>query len=599
MKKLVILLLSLLLFAGCSTAQQQSTTSPVVIETTTAQTALNFDEEDLIETFENGETITLSDSGSTSTSSGVHIQDNVITITKGGTYILEGTLSDGQILVNSADSKTVRLVFNQVDITSSSSPIVVEQAEKTIITLAPNTTNTLNNQNAALNEDIDATLYSSDDLVINGTGTLEITSNNDAIKSKDDCKIINATIKINSQDDAITGKDNLLLKNATITSTSVGDGLKASNATDVGQGNVLIEGGTYTITTANDGIQAETLLQINGGTYTITTLKDDSFDTSGSKGLNSGNDITLLNGTFTITTDDDAINSNTNVVIDDGTYTLASSGDGVHADLALVVNGGTLQVTQSNEGLEGKTVTINGGDLDIVASDDGINAYGEKSTTSDQTQVLPENMPTPPTDTTTAATKNRDITNMPSPPADMPNRDQAGFVPQGDMGNGTFAIIADTYIQINGGTLKINADGDALDSNGTFEMTGGTVTVDGPTNGADAGLDVNGDALINGGSFIATANTNMTSMFTTASTQGAMLVNTSNATGLVSISDSKGNTILSFTPTKTYSTVIISSPEIVQGETYTITTGTTTQTVEMTELVVGSNTMMERGPRPQ
>lgn len=219
--------------------------------------------------------------GSTATvdgTDGAVVEDNQILIRTSGTYVVNGTLEDGQLVIDAEDTGNVRLVLNGATIHSStSSPIFVKQADKTIISLEENTENTLSDTiNYVYADDAtdepSATIYSKDDLTINGSGTLTVQGNyHDAIKSNDDLKITGGTINITSIDDGIVGKDLLAIKDATITVTAGGDGLKASNDEDNSKGNIALESGNYTVEAEGDGIQAENVVAVSDGEYVITT----------------------------------------------------------------------------------------------------------------------------------------------------------------------------------------------------------------------------------------------------------------------------------------------------------------------------------------
>ena len=173
-----------------------------------------------------------------------------VTITDSGTYNLTGTISDGLITIDT--DANVKLVLNNVSITNSKGPaIYVKNAEDVVIELASNSKNYLEDGSTYSGYDTDevGTLYSHDDLTIQGTGTLEIKSNNeDAIVSMDDLKIVSGTYIINSNDDGIRGKDSVYIKDGNFTITSNGDGIKSTNDTETDKGYVLIEKGTYNIT---------------------------------------------------------------------------------------------------------------------------------------------------------------------------------------------------------------------------------------------------------------------------------------------------------------------------------------------------------------
>ena len=246
-----------------------------------------------------------------------------IEITSGGTYIIEGTSTNSNILVNTEGD--VILVLNNAEITNKTGPaITIENANKTVITLNENTTNKLSNGDNE-NEDYDAVIYSKDDLTINGEGTLEIISNfENGIKCTDDLKIMSGNITINSKTNGIIGKDSLTIKSGNIEITSGKDAIKSNNDEETEKGNIIIEDANIIINSEEDGIQAE-------------------------------NNLTINNGTFKINSND----------------------DGIHATGLLEINNGTINIIAS-EGLEATYVKINDGNITIEASDDGINA-GKKS----------------------------------------------------------------------------------------------------------------------------------------------------------------------------------------------------------------------------
>lgn len=207
-------------------------------------------------------------------SSGVSISGNIITISKEGTYVLSGALSEGQIVVD-ADSAKVQLVLDNVDITcASSAAIYVKNADKTFITLAEDSENILMNTaeyEAIDDNNIDAVIFSKDDLTLNGKGTLTINSEyGHGIVSKDDLKLVSGTCNITAKTHALSGKDSVRIAAGKYNLTSGKDGIHSENADDDEKGFVYIASGDFTIESTGDGIDASYVVQIDDGDFEIT-----------------------------------------------------------------------------------------------------------------------------------------------------------------------------------------------------------------------------------------------------------------------------------------------------------------------------------------
>lgn len=517
--------------------------------------AVDFADEDTAATWDDeaATLITLSGSTVSIAGQGVSASGTTITITAAGTYVVEGTLSAGQIVVDAGKEATVRLVLNGASITcADSAAIYAKQAAKTILTLADGTQNTLIDGTSytypdAQTDEPDAALFAKDDLTINGGGTLTVTGNyQHGIVSRDTLTITGGTLAVTAAQDAIRGRDGLAVQDGSFTLTAGGDGLKANNDTDTEKGWIAIEGGTFHITANNDGIQAETTLQITGGTFNIEAgrgaeqgggTRSDSMgpgdwgwssgttttDTESHKGLKAAGSVTLTGGTFTVDAADDAIHSNGTISIAGGTYSLSTGDDGIHADSTLTIEEGTIDILTSYEGLESESVTVAGGSIRLKASDDGLNATSGSGT--------------------------------------MPG--------QGD-GSST--------LRITGGTLYVDADGDGIDSNSTIFIEGGTTLVCGPTSSGNGALDYDGTCTITGGVLIATGSRGMAQTPGSDSSQASLFVtySASQAAGtLLALTDADGNPIAAFSPAKSYQTVLISAPDLKTGESYTLYTGGT------------------------
>lgn len=506
--------------------------------------------------------ITLSNNSISAEGDGVEVVDKTITINSGGTYEVIGTLEDGQIIVDSADEINVYIVFNGVDIScSNSAPIYVKSAKNTIITLADNSENYLSDGSEYLYEELNddgtvtdepsACIFSKDDLTINGNGTLNVVGNyNNGIASKDDLKITAGTVNVTAVNNGLKGKDSITIKGGEITVNSTGDGVKSDNTEDTTKGYIIIEGGSLNITSGGDGIQAETTLTISDGDINIVsgggssnaathaesfqmgpwanpsnTSSSSSSETGSAKALKAGTALTVDGGNITIDSADDSIHTNDTVTINGGKFQIKAGDDGIHADSALVINGGDINITESYEGLEAADITINDGNINLVASDDGLNAAGGNDTS------------------------------------------QSAGVFGGDKfsaSNGT--------ITINGGYIVIDVAGDGVDSNGSITMTNGTVIVNGPENSGNGALDYDTTFDISGGVFVAAGNNGMVQAPSTSSSQASINVSlpSSSSNSMVSILDASGNTILSFTPSKTYQSVVISTPELVIESNYSV-----------------------------
>lgn len=243
-----------------------------------------------------------------------------------------------------------------------------------------------------------------------------------------------------------------------------------------------------------------------------------------------------------------------NILSNGGTFTVASGDDAFHGEETLTVTAGTIDITESYEGLEALDIRVEGGDITLVASDDGLNAAGGTDSSG--------------------TTGGRD--------------GRFGGGPGGNGGGtggngGGMSSSSDGSIVISGGSLQINASGDGIDANGSVTISGGYTVVTGPTQGDTATLDYDVSAVITGGTFIGTGASGMAQTFSD-SEQGVVSVSTGSQSAgtAVTLADQEGNTLITCTPEESFQVVILSSPDLVSGETYTVTVGKASAEVEAT-----------------
>ena len=549
----------------------------------------------------------------------VNIDGSTITIQKAGTYLLSGTLTDGNIIVDSDDKENVRLIFNGVEISNSTTtPLYIKNAEKMIITLVDGTENTVSDgENYILddesNNEPNGTIFSKDDLVINGLGSLTINANyNHGIQSKNLLKIISGNIDIISNGDSIIGKDGVIVKEAVINIESQEDGIKATKVEE-NKGYIYLDNPEITIKAKKDGIQAVTCLYVKDGKYNIETGETNENSQSNSdtstdysrKGMKAGVDITIENGEYTIDSEDDGIHSNNSITVNAGTVNIASKDDGVHADTELTINNGDIKVCESDEGLEAKYITINDGNIDITSSDDGINASSGLSTILDSGNAPGAgNRPEMPANEN--GEEDANAGNRPEMPANENSENTLGnngrMMPGG--GQGGFDESDGSELVINGGIVHVNAGGDGIDSNGTITINGGEIYVDGPTSGGDGALDYADTCEINGGILVAAGSIGMAIAPTSGSTQysvNAAFSKTYNGKTKVTVKDSSGNEVLTYTPAKNFQSFVFSTDKLKSGETYTIYAGDTqegTFTVSDITTTVGNVSSGMGGGKP-
>lgn len=571
--------------------------------------------------------ITLFPDGSTSTDASVRIDGQTVTIIQAGTYQIAGTLDDGALIVESAENAKITLVLGGVNIKNSiGAAIQISTADDVTIELSEGTTNVLQSGEevdiATATESEEASggaLQSKADLKIKGKGSLTVLGYlNNGIHCTKDLKIKNGNISVTALGHGIKGKNSVTVSGGTVTVTSGKDGITSDETENEEKGFVTIEDGEIIITSAGDGVSAETTLTVTGGVISIISgggsanaqQKTDNmrdwwdFDNSASddnsascKGLKAGKALVISGGSITIDAQDDALHTDGDMTISGGECILSTGDDGAHAALSLTVLDGKITVLTSYEGLEANQITLAGGELDITASDDGINANGGSdgfsggfgggfggrrsdmnSQSGDMTPPDNSNMQTPPDG------------NAPSGnPPTMPGQDAADSTTTDDTTDKQPVLL------ITGGKITVNADGDGLDSNGDLRVEGGDITINGPSNGGNGALDIgteNGGAgVIAGGTLIALGTSSMTENFGSTSTQCAFLVtmNSFGAGETITITDSQGNVLYTGVTVKSANSVVFSSPDLVVGETYTVTIGSTSATVTQSSTVVGNS----------
>lgn len=643
LRLLCIALCACMALNGCSStslpddtlsSEQEETESSVSSSEDSAYTYSDYELDDSFDR-QSAASITLSGSTAQSNGSGVSINNATVTISKEGCYLISGELEDGQIIVDAGDSDKVQLVLDNASIhCSTGSAILVRNADKVKVTLAADSENELSDGTEYQTDDDnpDAALFSKDDLVINGSGSLTVQGNyKHGIAGNDDLVITGGRLTVNSLSHALRGKDSVAILDGTFVLTSQKDGIQASNTEDSTKGWVQIDGGNFTIQSSGDGIQAETNLSIYDGSFTITsgggavngadhtenrgggfgrpggnrpdsangqtspemssqpaecgqtpsempsqpaegeqsssgnesdysefifdpddfddTSTDDSDTTVSTKGIKAGNALLIQQGTFVIDSADDAIHSNYSVTIDGGSFQLSSGDDGIHAEAYLNINGGTTTIAESYEGLEAAQIHISGGTTQVFSSDDGLNAAGGSSfELVDGLLVLK--------DTSSSDTEQT-------------------FGGRGGM----FEVEDNCDITISGGNLTVTtSNGDGIDSNGSLNVSGGTVLVFGSSSGGEGALDYTGSSSISGGTLVALGSSGMAQSMEPDDSHATLMVTWDEvqpAGTRLTLCTQQGEILCSLQSTNSFQTAVIGTDSLSAGQEVSLYTGGT------------------------
>lgn len=483
--------------------------------------------------------ISLSDDGCAVDGAGAVADGTTVTITAGGTYVLTGQISAGQVVVN-ADGEKVQLVLDGVSVTSAdSAAILVRAAKKVWLTLADGTQNKLATSGSFAEDDeysIDGAVWCKSDLTINGTGALKVSSaEGHGIVCKDELALVSGDVEVEAARHAVQAQDAACVVAGTWSLTAGTDGIHCGDDDDAEKGSVLIVGGTVSIDAASDGVDAANVLEVDGGEVTVS-----------------------------------------------------AGDDGLHSERALQVDGGTVTVTKSYEGLEGSTVTVNGGVIDVTSSDDGVNAAGDPTgdSSAEATDTGASGPEADGEQHEVAANSGQAPTGDGQAPEGADAQAPTGAGGQAPGAGGAMDYDSTARVTINGGELTIQAGGDGVDSNGDLTVTGGETCVFGPVSDGDGSLDFAGTGTITGGVVMCAGSSGMAQNFGDASTQGSMLVSASGQVGdAIQLADEDGNVLASCEARTSYSCVLVSAPGVESGKTYTLSCGDASSEITLDGLI--------------
>ena len=325
----------------------------------------------------------------------VDVKEKSATITCPGAYYVTGEASDFQVVVNTPAAENegnTGIYLHNATIKSSNSPILVANADKTVLHLVKGTTNVVEDGNGnhvftKVNGEQDtskATIYARDDLNIKGAGTLTVKGKfKNGIQCSNDLKIKNGNITVEAEENAIKGKGSLQISGGTLNLTAKkGDGLESDECEEAqdgsckniieGKGIVDIRGGNVTINAADDGIDAANFIRISDSTDAATVKV-----TATGKGLVAEKYIYVDGGKTEVkSTGDDALHTHWQIYLNAGEVTVNAKDDGIHADSALYMKGSTINVVTANEGIEAYKIFAEGGITATFATNDGWNGAG-------------------------------------------------------------------------------------------------------------------------------------------------------------------------------------------------------------------------------
>lgn len=539
-----ITLLAALALTGCSATSASNASASSAISTSASSTS--------------GTTSKVADSFSTDVKSGAKLAEDThysakdltwdssseVTIDLSNPTATDGvTVSDGVITITKAGNYKLTGTYE--------GQIKVEAADSDMVRLILNNATITNSTGAAIN------VVEADEVVIyTASGTTNTVSDGSSYSDT----------ASGSPDAAIYSKSDLTL---------AGEGtLKVEGKYEEGihtTDGLVIASGTLEVNAANTGIKGKDYVDILDGTITVTASQDGikaTNDTDGNRGW---------------------------VRLSGGTVNISAGDDGFKAERVLEISGGTLNITQANEGIEAQYINILDGTVNVTSSDDGINAsYSTTSTSTESTTATSTNQSAQGGQNSAPQAPSGSAGQAPAGGGQAPSgtmgQPPAGGGAGGGMGGGTFEVV-DATINISGGTVTVNANGDGIDSNGTATLSGGTLIVNGPFTGGNASLDTNGDLLLNGTTVTAGNSGDMFEAPSTSSTSGYVKIsNVSNLSAgtTVQVADSSGNVVANYKVTNSSTALIlVSSSKITKGESYTVYT--TTDSVDASSTTLASN----------
>ena len=303
-------------------------------------------------------------------------------VTEEGVYVISGSAKNCTVRVETDKEAKVQLVLDGATIENDDFPaIYVVSCDKCFITSTENgsSLSVTGTFRADGDTNTDAVIFAKDDIVLNGKGTLTVTSaEGNGISCKDDIKITGGSYVINTEKDSIEANDSILIADGSFEITSSKDGLHAENDEDDSTGIVSIAGGTFKITAKSDAIQGTALAEIGGG----------SFELKGAEGIEA-TVVRINDGEISITASDDGVNASQKsssvgtplFEMNGGSLTIVmGSGDTDAIDVNgnVTVNGGTIDITVPQTGMcesfdydgtakfNGGTIIVNGSEVSEI-----------------------------------------------------------------------------------------------------------------------------------------------------------------------------------------------------------------------------------------
>lgn len=561
--------------------------------------------------------IALTGQGATVSGEGAAVEGSTVTITAAGTYVVSGELTAGSLTVNAGDADKVQIVLSGASIRNEAGPALnIQQADKVFVTLAAGSQNALaDGASYTLAEGEDepnAALYSKADLTINGTGALTVEGNyRHGVNSKDDLVVTGGAITVTAKEDGLRGKDCVKVADGSFAITAGGDGVKSSNDEEPTRGFVSIDGGTFAVEAGDEGFQAATYLRLAGGDAQIKAADH---------ALRSDVEAAMTGGTYVVEAGGKGMNPETKFTMDGGAFTVTGCEEGIEAQ-QVIVNDGELNITASDDGINAAVAERDSNDAttdattdgagDAEAAGQGFGAAGQNGNDDGQNGAdgsgmpggqgempeMPEGaqpgqMPEPPEGFDPRIGDAPELPEgveegqMPQRPEgaegerperpdrpELPEGVEPGQMPDGEQrggfggAGGPVAANAseDCLIQINGGVVTINAGGDAVDSNGYVEVTGGELV--GASSGAgDSALDYEYGATVTGGTVILAGGAGMAETFSEGSTQPFALVSLNGAANTeLSVESESGEVLASCNLPVAFQCVTVSVPELSEG----------------------------------